>query len=442
MEFTNRELATLIWLGVIIAASLIFRQVRPSALGVLRAFFQPKLMTVFGLAGFYVAACAWLLATFDVWEWSNLKTTIWWGVTTAFVSMFDLNRIDEDKTYFAKTVRDTLSVGTIVVFIAEFYAFALWAELLLLPLIALLAGMKAVSDHKPETAAAGRLVGGMLVLIGLIYFGYSAYQTVTHIREFATLDTLREFGVPILLSILFLPLLYVMSVFVVYENVFLGLRFGMPDEDLRRFAKRHAILRFGFNLELLKRWRRQVLNEGVADREAIRRSTREVKTGRRREIDPPPVDFSKGWSPYSAQIFLRDDGLATNDYHRSFESWWASTPLVEIGDDPFPDNIAYYIEGDEETVKQVRLKLNVNSPDGGKEAERRFYDLSWRLLAIAVSDRARDQLSPLIGANDTLNEIVDGSRVRLVRDEFTGIRGGYSRMLIIDHSADSEWNPS
>jgi hypothetical protein len=284
-------------------------------------------------------------------------------------------------------------------------------------------------------------VESVLILIGLSYFGYSAYETVTHLRQVATFDTLREFGLPIALTLLFLPWLYVASVFMVYENVFVGLRFGIPDEKARRFAKRQAIFSFGFNLELLKRWRRQVLNEGAADRNALRRAVREVKAGRRREIDPPPVNFAKGWSPYSAQVFLRDEGFGTNDYHRSFESWWASSPMVEIGDDLFPDNIAYYIEGDEETVKQIRLKLNVNNPSGSLTAQLRFYELSQLLLAIAVSDEARDWLSPLIERHDSLDEIADGKRVRLQRDEFIGSRGGYSRMLSIDHSAEQEWVP-
>jgi hypothetical protein len=442
MEFTNRELAILIWLGVVVATSFILPTVRQSAFSLVRAFFQPKLLAAFGLASLYVGGSVWLLSILGAWEWSNLKTTIWWAVTTAFVSMFDLNRIDEDRTYFAKTVRDTLSLSTVIVFIAEFYAFSLGAELLLLPVTAFLAGVKAVADQKPEYRAVGNLVSGLLLLMGVSYFGYSAYQTAAHIGEFATLGTLREFGVPILLTLLFLPWLYVMSVFMVYENVFLGLRFGIPDERLRRFAKRHAILRFGFNLELLKRWRRQVLNESTLDRNSVRRSTREVKEGRRREIAPPPVDISAGWSPYSAQIFLRDEGWTTNDYHRSFDSWWANSPMIEIGDDPFPDNIAFYIEGDAETVKQVRLKLNVNNPNGAKEAERRFYELCGALLAIAVTDNARDRLTPLIETSDEIDEIADGRRVRLDRDEFTGIRGGYSRRLIIDHDADSDFVPS
>lgn len=38
----------------------------------------------------------------------NLKSTLVWSVTFAFVTMLNVNRITEENTFFRKTARDTV----------------------------------------------------------------------------------------------------------------------------------------------------------------------------------------------------------------------------------------------------------------------------------------------------------------------------------------------
>lgn len=61
-DLSNREIATLIYLGLLLAAVLLWKKGRPLALDVVRAFFLPKLAQVWLLMSLYVAACVWLLA--------------------------------------------------------------------------------------------------------------------------------------------------------------------------------------------------------------------------------------------------------------------------------------------------------------------------------------------------------------------------------------------
>ncbi|MDZ4336281.1 MAG: hypothetical protein U1A62_21670, partial [Pseudomonas sp.] len=72
------------------------------------------------------------------------------------------------------------------------------------------------------------------------------------------------------------------------------------------------------------------------------------------------VPSKHGWSPYIAKDFLSEKGFATGYYNKLYDDrWFASSPMVEIGNETTPDDIAYYIEGVEGIAKTLKIKLNV-----------------------------------------------------------------------------------
>lgn len=433
MDLTNREIATLIWLGGFVFSVFAWRKTRSGALGVVRALFQRTLLAVFGLACIYVVACVWLLSALDVWTWANLKTTIVWAVTVGFVSMFDLNRIDEDRTYFRKTIRDTLSFTAVLIFIAQFYDFSLGAELVLLPFLTFAAMLQVVAQANPDHAIVDRFLGRMLVLIGMCFFAYSGFQTIKHWSEFATAQTVREFLIPILLTLLFLPFLYLLSVYMVYENVFGGLAWAIKDKDLLRFAKRKALLRFRFNLDLLKRWRRLLMLERPDSRDAIWRSIREVKAIYNREQNPPPVDPAEGWSPYAAMNFLVEAGIDPGDYHRIYGAWQSTSKFMKLNPKGLSNSIVYYVDGTEFAATELTLELMVQQIELAEEADANFYAIGRHLLDRARGDAAASLL--VMPLQDFETEF-QGSAVRLQTEQWAiNSYKSYERKLTIQHPA-------
>jgi hypothetical protein len=91
-----------------------------------------------------------------------------------------------------------------------------------------------------------------------------------------------------------------------------------------------------------------------------------------RESNPPKVNRSEGWSPYEAKDYLEPEGIKTRHYHPVDPSdaveWFCCSDLVEFGEGLLPNNIGYYLSGNERAVKSLELKLNVNSPEHAAEA--------------------------------------------------------------------------
>ena len=105
-DLSNREIATLIYLSLLLASVLLWKEVRPLAFNVVRAFFMPQLALLWLLMSFYVAVCVLLLAEVNLWEWPNLKSTLLWWVTIGFTSVFEAQQLKDKPHALRKLVRD------------------------------------------------------------------------------------------------------------------------------------------------------------------------------------------------------------------------------------------------------------------------------------------------------------------------------------------------
>ncbi len=438
MELSNREWASLFWIAAFVVHAVFNDkngQLAKRLKSFLRAFFVPKIVVVMAWASLWIVLCIQMLRYAGAWDVGNLKTTLLWAVTFAFVTLLDIGRISEDDTYFRKTVRDTVGATVAITFIAEAYSFPLAVELILIPYLALMTGIQVVSEKKPEQASVHKLANTLLAVIGLVYVAYGFYMIAIDFREFATWTTLREFLIPITLSLLFLPYLYVVSVLVAYERTFTGLRCAQRDYALRRYAAFQAALRFRFNLEGLRRWKRHIGVFQPDSREGILASISEVKANQKKESNPPPVSPDLGWCPIAATTFLAEQGLTTGDYHRMGDGQWgASSPMVELNNAAIlPDNIAYYIEGDEVAAKRLKVKLHVNDRSAGAASDSRFRDVCATLLRTIAKELPPTQCEQILQC-DTVNVEAAGRRIRLQKEDFSVAAKGYSRMLTVEYN--------
>ncbi len=130
-DLNNREIAALIWLGVLITTLFLWKRGRSSAFGVVRAIFVWPLIRVFIAMTAYTVAMVVVFATLNLWEWTNFKTTLLWWMTVGFASIMDAQRLAEEPGAFRRLVRDTINITAAITFIAEFGSFPLIVELLL-----------------------------------------------------------------------------------------------------------------------------------------------------------------------------------------------------------------------------------------------------------------------------------------------------------------------
>lgn len=438
MELNTREWAILFWIGAFIVFALRNRRVRHSAMGVVRAFFQWKLQLSLGLALLWSAGCIWMLAQVGWWEWRNLKTSIIWMLTFMFVTMLDVRKLEKGTVALRELAVQTL-VGTIFVtiiaFVADFYTMPIGVELILVPVLFLLGGLVVVARLNPEHRVLIGPIQRVRAVVGLSILGFSLYKIAGHIGEFVSLPTVREFAVPILLSIMFLPFLYLLMIVMVHEQARIQLDYAATDRRVRRYAYWRGVLAFGGSIMLFKRYIRALRSSEAVDYARVREAIGEVRRIRRREKQPPMVDWSEGWSPYEAARFLLGHGLSTEDYHRTVVDWFAASPAVEIGGEFFKDRLTYRISGTENAVTRLSLELNANLPGTPEVADAIYRRTVLDLIKEALGDETAGRVEALI--LDDQGQLNAGT-VRINWDHDTwgiGPRGGYVRRLDITHPA-------
>lgn len=441
-DLNNREIATLFYLGLALAAVLIPKNMRPHAFNVMRTFFMPKLALLWLLMSVYVAASVWLLALLSLWEWSNLKSTLLWWLTVGFASIFEAQKLKERPQLLRKLVRDTFNLSVIVVFITELVSFPLWVEMPMLPSLVFLALLIAVGERQtdhPNVPLLLKMLRGLQALVGFTILSFSVLMIADNVDEFWSAETLREFVLPLILWLMFVPFIFLLAVYMTYEEAFVHLKINPQLSPIARFAQLHALLAFGWNIDGVKRLARNARVNNIADKRGIQETIQEIKRQFKLENDPPPVARSEGWSPYAARRFLEEYDLVTEDYHRTPWSWYAHAPSVKLNDSVLADRFSYCVTGNERAVTLLRLTLDGSNQNNTNEAHEAFDERAHALIAKAF-DTARAATIYSYAQSWKPDSIsADGIQVTLDRSNWGNSRlGGYIQELRIQHSVHQE----
>jgi hypothetical protein len=262
----NREMAIALW--IIAIAIYTFsadkaKDIRKSFTGLISAFFVSKIISILMLLAIYMGMVIYLMAKIDLWDATQIKNTVFWAVSVGFMSLFKLESIKKDKSFFKHSVADNLKLLAIIQFIVGVYTFPLWVELLLVPVLAVIGGMAAVAESDEKYSQVKRLIDVILALFSAFVIAYTAYMLITNFGKFGQEETVYDFIVPILLTLSYIPFIFVMMIYSTYEQVFISLRSSIKENKYRVFAKIYAVAFFNFQLSLLERWSNQLAIENI-----------------------------------------------------------------------------------------------------------------------------------------------------------------------------------
>lgn len=440
--FNNREIAVAIWAVFLAAVAATKPTLRAAFADLAKAFGHWLILVPLALTGCYIALVVYGLTKVGLWDASQVKNTLLWGFSVAAALLFRVMRSVRDPQFrfsaFCKEViADNLQLIVLLEFIVGFYTFTLPVELVIVPVASLVLVTKMYASTKEKYAAVARLMDILLVAFGGTLLLHAAWQLIANFSSFATRGTLNEFTLPPLLSLLFMPFLFLAGLLANYENVFVRLRFAIPDSSLRSYARWRAIVGFHLRTRLLNRWSRNVMLSKPGDRSAVDRSIREVKVLSARERAPAEIPLDQGWSPYLARRFLESVGFQLGDYHRAIgdtDEWFANSPYLQVGEGILPNNIAYYVEGNELVATTLKIVMNVNEPQEAQEARRRFIEAAKLLHTKALRSEMLSEMEECLAVEANINAQIDGKNVSVAKVIWPGhLLGGYEMRFIVQN---------
>ncbi len=417
--FNNREIAVGIWILIFSGYAASNGSVRTAIPGLLKSFFRLQILASLTLMIGYIVLIVFGLSSAKFWDMSQLKNTIFWGLTVAFVSMFHFSKITEDVHYFINAVKDNFKLVVILEFVIAFHTFPLFVELLVVPVASLLVLMQIFVERGKEYSGLAVLIEKLLIIFGGVLITYAGYMLVTESKSFFQAGTLTDFALPIVLTLLFLPFLYMLALYACYEKAFLRINFLYESHALRRHVKRTALCGFHIRTTLLRRWLRYIQSNRPSSQESIKDSVRQVRLYASREKNPPLVPISKGWSPYLACKFLNSEGLEAKDYHHEAldkTRWYACSSYLEMSDGLFPNNIVYYVEGDEYIAHTLKLVVNFNEIGAVVTTRKRFTDITEKLIETALHVDMPPDIREAINAETSKRLIIAGKTAEVVKE--------------------------
>lgn len=252
--FSNREVALSIWVIAFLSWAFTKREVRDSAKGVIAAFCHPKILAAYTLMAGYVYLVVDILNDLGFWEDDQIKTTLMWFIFVGSIEVFKASSIEDDEHYFRSAIKSHFKLLAIFEFIVAFHSFSLLAELIIIPITTIAVVMLAYSELKDEYKPVETLMSGFLSIFGILLFIFGLYYITSDFGKFATLDTFMGFAIPVLLSILLLPFIFVFSIYVRYESILNMVNIYTDDKYLRLYAKVKGLMYFRRDRKNMRKW--------------------------------------------------------------------------------------------------------------------------------------------------------------------------------------------
>jgi len=151
--FNNREIATAFWLLAFATWVLRKPDVRHSLTAGLRAACHIKIVASVCVMLLYTAAAVGLLTMLGLWKVGLLKDTIVWFGVSAMAMMVRFVASDHRGSILRKVVFDSVKIVIILEFLLNTYTFSLPVELILVPLLTLIAAAGAIAGLDTKHSA-------------------------------------------------------------------------------------------------------------------------------------------------------------------------------------------------------------------------------------------------------------------------------------------------
>lgn len=248
--FSTREIATAVYITIIIIGNFISQKIRPAAINVIKAACSKKLVIPFIIILLYASAFVFIFTYFPFWDWAYLKDIIIWVLFAGVPVCFNAISKTIEKHYFRNMILDNLKFAALVEFFTGTFTFNIVVELVLQPVLVFFVLLQTIAGTKDEYKSIKRLMNWVVSIFGIIILGFTIRNAVVSYNDMNTIDLIFSFFLPIVLSLLYLPFAHGFVVYAKYEMLFIRMGFKEPKNLKIRLKHRWKIIllcKFSYN---------------------------------------------------------------------------------------------------------------------------------------------------------------------------------------------------
>lgn len=221
-SLSNRDLSIIFWFSIFILFFLLVDLKNTKQLLIL--LFNKYFLILYLIVILYFGCIINFLTKQDLWNLSYYKELIFWFITSGVALFLKIDKLNRFKD-FLQVILEILTINTILEYLINLDSFSLITELILIPLICFITLTYQISIYKKSTDSKYKLVSNflhtILATLGFIILGITLYKIVNDFNRYFTFENLRTFTIAPFLTLIYLPILYFIVVFMKYENSFM-----------------------------------------------------------------------------------------------------------------------------------------------------------------------------------------------------------------------------
>jgi hypothetical protein len=92
--------------------------------------------------------------------------------------------------------------------------------------------MRIIAERKKEFSVIKRLINLGLAAFGVFLIVYILGNLLNNFQELATIENFQAFLLPLLLTLAYIPLLYILGLFMAYQDLFVRFNVLLNKKDL------------------------------------------------------------------------------------------------------------------------------------------------------------------------------------------------------------------
>lgn len=244
--FSNREWATIIWGFVLFVWSISYPSIRQSVYGVLNVFFQKKLITLIICSYLYLSAWILFLYFIKIWSFEHIKDTLIYILITSIIMVFKALE-NEKQTFFKDIILQNIKINALISFYLNVYSFSFVMEMIFIPFITFLVALQVFSETLKEKDKTHILTynffTNIMVATVLGLLAFSIYKTFKQPEMIFSYSFVKAVFLPFILTLLFIPFLYGLMIYISYEVWFIRLEGSTMGNNNDYKFRRNQILK-------------------------------------------------------------------------------------------------------------------------------------------------------------------------------------------------------
>lgn len=247
-SLNTREMAIIILLFAFLIGISFIKGVRKAAKDIIKIFFSIKLIIPFISMLLYIFLILFVLYYIGFLNINLTKDIVFWFVIVAIPLFFTANKVRENKNFFKNEAMEYIKLTTIFGFLINFYTFNLFIEIILqLSLFIIILFISfSKTDKKYKSVEAFFNIIFLIVFVYLVIFFINSF--LINFNELININTGISYILPAVLTILFLPFVYMLALYMRYELFYVFSKTQFNDSKLHIYVFKEVFKRNKLNL--------------------------------------------------------------------------------------------------------------------------------------------------------------------------------------------------